>query len=196
MHKLTDRTRPRSPSKGKVEGSTTPATTAPASTLSKPENHHLAPQSVVSADGLTFISPPWLAGVPVVSHMALAKPALTKPKPPKDPKLPSPVFVNPILSGFHDEPSIARAGDNFFLTTTSGEYYPGLPIYHTKDLVSWTLLSHALTRKSQLDLGTEVEAMAGVRRPSLRYRDGVFYLLASFWRSNQPDSKVSVAVSY
>src|SRR5271167_1798080 len=86
MHRLTDRSRSRSPSQGKVEGSATPAATSSTNTLPKPDNHHIAPISVVSADGLTYISPPWLAGVPVVSHMAPPNPSSTKPKPPKPPK--------------------------------------------------------------------------------------------------------------
>ena len=63
-------------------------------------------------------------------------------------------FMNPILPGFNPDPSIARAGKDFFLTTSTFEYFPGLPIYHSKDLINWNLIGHALTRRSQLEMRT------------------------------------------
>lgn len=61
-------------------------------------------------------------------------------------------YTNPILPGFNPDPSIIQDGDDYWLVVSSFEYFPGLPIYHSTDLVNWTLHSHALTRASQLPL--------------------------------------------
>ena len=55
-------------------------------------------------------------------------------------------YQNPILPGFHPDPSICRVGDDFYLVTSSFEYFPGLPIYHSRDLVHWEQIGHCLTR--------------------------------------------------
>lgn len=82
---------------------------------------------------------------------------------------------NPILPGFNPDPSIVRVGSDYFCTTSSFEYFPGLPIYHSTDLVNWTLVGHALNRSSQLQMRT-VEPGGGVYAPSLRYWKGRFYV--------------------
>jgi hypothetical protein len=169
MHGLTNLARSRSPSRDK------PA----AETSSTPKPPPLNAERVVSEDGLTYISPPWLAGVPVVSYMAPRKETPAVVKPPTAPTVPSLIFLNPILPGFNPDPSIVRVGEDFFLTT-SFEWFPGLPIYHSKDLINWDLIGHALTKISQRD-GMDferVEQGAGIRGPALRYRDGTFYLSA------------------
>lgn len=105
---------------------------------------------------------------------------------------------NPILAGFNPDPSIARAGKDFFLTTSSFEYFPGLPIYHSCDLVNWKLIGHALTRRSQLEMRT-VEPGAGIWAPTLRFRahkgggkgGGRFYLACCKWDRYRPKSDVS-----
>lgn len=61
-------------------------------------------------------------------------------------------YMNPILPGFNPDPSIIRDGNDYWLVVSSFEFFPGLPIYHSTDLVTWTLHSHALTRASQLPL--------------------------------------------
>ncbi|KAG7085564.1 hypothetical protein E1B28_003120 [Marasmius oreades] len=84
-------------------------------------------------------------------------------------------LINPILPGWNPDPSILRVGDDYFIATSSFEYFPGVPIYHSKDLVSWELVGHGLNRPSQLGLyGTPSDA--GVWAPALRYHGGVFYL--------------------
>lgn len=84
--------------------------------------------------------------------------------------------ANPILTGFHPDPSITRAGDDFFLATSTFEYFPGVPIYHSKDLQKWTLIGHALTRPSQICIRGGTEPGGGVWAPTLRHHNGVFYL--------------------
>jgi xylan 1,4-beta-xylosidase len=84
---------------------------------------------------------------------------------------------NPILPGFNADPSILRVGRDFYIATSTFEWFPGVSIYHSRDLARWRLRSHALTRSSQLEL-RGVQGSGGVWAPSLRYRDedGLFYL--------------------
>lgn len=109
----------------------------------------------------------------------------------------SPTFTNPILTGFNPDPSIVRVGSDFFLTTSSFEYFPGLPIYHSKNLLDWKLIGHALTRRNQLDMRT-VEPGAGVWAPTLRYRanggkdgQGRWFLACCTWFRYRPLTNVS-----
>ena len=61
-------------------------------------------------------------------------------------------YRNPIIPGFHPDPSLARVGGDYYLVTSSFEFFPGAPVFHSRDLVHWRLLGHALTRDSQLPL--------------------------------------------
>lgn len=87
-------------------------------------------------------------------------------------------FANPIIPGFHPDPSICRVGDDFFLVTSSFEYFPGIPIFTSRDLVSWRSLGHVLTRPSQLDL-TRAPASGGIFAPTIRHHEGRFYVTAT-----------------
>ncbi|KAL4255436.1 glycosyl hydrolase 43 family protein [Pleurotus pulmonarius] len=85
---------------------------------------------------------------------------------------------NPILPGWNPDPTILRVGDDYFISTSTFEYFPGHPIYHSKNLVDWTLVGHALNRPSQLHLyGTPSDA--GLWAPGLRHHAGVFYLTST-----------------
>jgi xylan 1,4-beta-xylosidase len=84
-------------------------------------------------------------------------------------------YQNPILPGFYPDPSICRVGKDFYLVTSSFEYFPGVPIFHSRDLVNWRQLGHCLTRPSQLPL-TGVASSCGIYAPTLRHYDGVFYM--------------------
>lgn len=87
-------------------------------------------------------------------------------------------YTNPILSGFYPDPSICRVDDNYYIINSSFAYFPGLPIFHSKDLVNWTQIGHAMDRPEQLEL-----AGAGVSRglfaPSIRYHKGVYYIVCT-----------------
>ncbi|GAB7347030.1 hypothetical protein MBLNU459_g3175t2 [Dothideomycetes sp. NU459] len=72
-----------------------------------------------------------------------------------------PLLKNPILDGFNPDPSVVRVEDDFFMVTSTFEYFPGLPIYHSKDLINWELIGHALTRRSQFELRTAEPGSAG-----------------------------------
>jgi xylan 1,4-beta-xylosidase len=87
-------------------------------------------------------------------------------------------FENPILPGFHPDPSICRVGDDYYLVNSSFEYFPGVPIFQSKDLVHWRQIGCCLTRKSQLNLD-HARASGGIYAPTLRYHDGVFYVITT-----------------
>jgi alpha-N-arabinofuranosidase len=85
-------------------------------------------------------------------------------------------FRNPILPGFYPDPSICRVGDDYYLVTSSFEYFPGLPIFHSRDLIHWCQIGHVLDRASQLDLDG-IRASGGLYAPTLRYSNGLFYVI-------------------
>jgi alpha-N-arabinofuranosidase len=87
-------------------------------------------------------------------------------------------FLNPILPGFYPDPSICGVGDDYYLVLSSFEYFPGVPIFHSKDLVNWRQLGHVLTRESQLPL-EKMRASGGIYAPTIRYHDGTFYVVTT-----------------
>ena len=87
-------------------------------------------------------------------------------------------YKNPVISGFHPDPSICNVGEDFYLVTSSFEYFPGVPIFHSKDLVNWKQIGHCLTRESQLGLHHAKSSM-GIFAPTIRYNDGRFYMITT-----------------
>ncbi|MGH0052402.1 MAG: glycoside hydrolase family 43 protein [Sphaerochaetaceae bacterium] len=83
---------------------------------------------------------------------------------------------NPILKGFNPDPSIIRVGDDYYIATSTFEWFPGVQIHHSKDLVNWTLITRPLDRVSQLDLRGCPDS-TGVWAPCLSYDAGTFYLV-------------------
>ena len=83
---------------------------------------------------------------------------------------------NPVLPGFRPDPSICRVGDDYYLATSTFEWFPGVALHHSRDLVNWRPVGHALTRRSQLDL-RGVACSAGSWAPSLSHADGLFWLI-------------------
>ena len=83
---------------------------------------------------------------------------------------------NPVIPGFNPDPSFVRVGDDFYIANSTFEWCPGVQIHHSRDLVSWRLIGHALTRRSQLNLRGIVNS-GGVWAPSLSYDDGQFWLI-------------------
>lgn len=82
---------------------------------------------------------------------------------------------NPLIPGFNPDPSIVRVGDDYYLATSTFEYKPGIPIYHSRDLVNWKLVGHVITRPGQLrDKG--VPTLGGAWAPTLRYHNRLFYV--------------------
>lgn len=83
---------------------------------------------------------------------------------------------NPILKGFNPDPSIIRVKDDYYIATSTFEWFPGVQIHHSKDLVNWSLLTHPLNRTSQLDMKGVADS-CGVWAPCLTHIDDVFYLV-------------------
>lgn len=84
-------------------------------------------------------------------------------------------YKNPIIPGFNPDPSICRVGEDFYLVTSTFEFFPGVPIYHSKNLINWELINYCLTTDLQLPLeGAEVSG--GIYAPTIRYHDGVFFM--------------------
>jgi xylan 1,4-beta-xylosidase len=90
--------------------------------------------------------------------------------------VPEVVYPNPLLPGFNPDPSVVRVGDDFYLATSTFEYLPGIPIYHSTDFVTWTLIGNVATRVGQLDVES-VPTAGGAWAPTIRHRDGVFHLV-------------------
>lgn len=85
-------------------------------------------------------------------------------------------FTNPILPGFYPDPSICRVGDNYYMATSSFCWWPGIPIFHSRDLVHWRQLGHAIHRPGQIDYSRSAHS-EGLWAPTLRYHEGTFYLI-------------------
>jgi xylan 1,4-beta-xylosidase len=83
---------------------------------------------------------------------------------------------NPILPGFNPDPSILRVGDDYYIATSTFEWFPGVQIHHSRDLVHWRLLTRPLNRASQLNMLGDPDS-CGVWAPCLTYADGLFWLI-------------------
>ncbi|CAM3814656.1 glycoside hydrolase family 43 protein [Marinicrinis lubricantis] len=84
-------------------------------------------------------------------------------------------YRNPVISGFHPDPSICRVGEDYYLVTSSFEYFPGVPLFHSRDLANWQQIGHVLTRTEQLNL-KKAGSSGGIYAPTIRYHDGTFYM--------------------
>lgn len=87
-------------------------------------------------------------------------------------------YTNPVIPGFYPDPSICRVGRDYYLATSSFEYFPGVPLLHSTDLVHFQPIGHALTRQSQLPLDG-AGSSRGIFAPTLRHHDGVYYLVTT-----------------
>lgn len=87
-------------------------------------------------------------------------------------------YKNPVISGFYPDPSVCRVGSDYYLVTSTFEYFPGVPVFHSKDLVNWKQIGHCLTRESQLKL-KGVEPSGGIYAPTIRYNNGRFYMVTT-----------------
>jgi xylan 1,4-beta-xylosidase len=90
--------------------------------------------------------------------------------------MPDRLLKNPILRGFNPDPSIVRVGDDYYIATSTFEWYPGVQIHHSRDLVHWRLLTRPLNRPSQLNLLGDPDS-CGIWAPCLTHADGLFYLI-------------------
>lgn len=87
-------------------------------------------------------------------------------------------YTNPILPGFHPDPSICRVGNDYYLVNSSFEYVPGVPIFQSRDLVHWRQIGSCLTRPGQLPLPQNIPSL-GIYAPTIRYYNGTFYMVVT-----------------
>ncbi|MDR0569341.1 MAG: glycoside hydrolase family 43 protein [Spirochaetaceae bacterium] len=87
-------------------------------------------------------------------------------------------YTNPVIPGFNPDPSVCRAGKTYYLVTSSFEFFPGVPIYRSTNLVNWELIGYCLNRTGQLPL-ENCPASRGVYAPTIRYRGGVFFMTST-----------------
>jgi xylan 1,4-beta-xylosidase len=94
------------------------------------------------------------------------------------PPLPAGHYRNPVLAGFFPDPSVCRVGDDYYLVNSTFGYFPGLPIFHSRDLVNWRPIGHAINRPSQLNY-RGIGVSQGLFAPSIEHHKGVFYLVCT-----------------
>ena len=85
---------------------------------------------------------------------------------------------NPVIPGYHPDPSVCRVGDDYYLVNSSFQYFPGVPIFHSKDLVNWEQIGNVLDRESQLPL-KGATSWQGVYAPTIRYHEGTYYMITT-----------------
>jgi len=91
-------------------------------------------------------------------------------------------FSNPIIKGGASSPSIYKTGEDFYIVNSSFEYFPALPIHHSKDLANWTLISHGINKKEQFSEKINLlnsNLNSGIQNPTIRYHNGKFYIVAN-----------------
>ena len=87
-------------------------------------------------------------------------------------------YDNPILGGFYPDPSICQVGTDYYLIASTFVYFPGLPVFHSKDLVSWKQIGNAIDRTEQMSFeGAGVSR--GLFAPAITYHDGLFYIVCT-----------------
>jgi len=87
-------------------------------------------------------------------------------------------YLNPVIAGFYPDPTMIRAGNDYYAAMSSFAYFPGVPIFHSTDLVNWTQIGHILDRPSQLNVDS-AGVSRGIFAPALSYHDGTFYMITT-----------------
>ncbi|OIJ66962.1 glycoside hydrolase family 43 protein [Streptomyces mangrovisoli] len=90
-----------------------------------------------------------------------------------------PTYDNPVLPGFHPDPSVCRVGADYYAACSSFEYFPGVPLFHSRDLVHWRQIGNVLDRPGQLVFADTTPASGGIYAPTLRHHDGRFWLITT-----------------
>ena len=85
-------------------------------------------------------------------------------------------IVNPIIPGFYPDPSICRAGEEYYIACSSFELCPGIPIFHSRDLVHWKQICYAITPENGLHVEKN-SMVGGLMAPTLRYHQGTYYII-------------------
>ena len=108
-------------------------------------------------------------------------------------------FLNPVINGGYPDPSIVRVHDDFYIVNSSFEYFPALPIHHSKDLVNWKLIGYGIDRPSQATGKVnlyDVQQQGGIHAPSIRYHNGLFYIVTTNVYTPKDKSKPTEMVNF
>lgn len=87
-------------------------------------------------------------------------------------------YTNPVIPGFHPDPSVCKSDKGFFLVNSSFQFFPGVPLFHSYDLVNWKQVGNCLTRESQLKLAGATNN-GGIYAPTIRYHEGTYYMITT-----------------
>ncbi len=88
------------------------------------------------------------------------------------------LITNPIIRGFYPDPSICKANERYYMVCSSMQYFPGVPLFESEDLVNWKQIGHCLTKENQVNL-YQINSSGGVFAPTIRYHEGVFYMVTT-----------------
>jgi alpha-N-arabinofuranosidase len=87
-------------------------------------------------------------------------------------------YKNPVIPGFYPDPSVCRVGDDFYLVNSSFQFFPGVPVFHSTDLIHWEQIGNCLDRQEQVKLDNAA-SWGGIYAPTIRYNDGTFYMITT-----------------
>ena len=82
-------------------------------------------------------------------------------------------FKNPILPGYHPDPSICMVGNDYYMVNSTLEWFPGIPVFHSKDMVNWKLIGHSITRPNQVELPEGLGDSRGIYAVTIHYHNGL-----------------------
>jgi len=108
-------------------------------------------------------------------------------------------FINPIIPGGYPDPSICKVGDTFYIVNSSFEYFPGLPIHKSKDLINWKLIGYGLHREEQCNSEVnlvDVKSNDGIHAPTIRYNNGTFYIITTNVYNHEDTTKPADFVNF
>lgn len=90
-------------------------------------------------------------------------------------------FMNPIIPGCYPDPSVCRVGEDYYLVSSTLEFFPGIPLFHSRNLVDWEQIGHVMNRPEELNIDTSDDGQ-GLCAPTIRFHDGVYYVLCTLVR--------------
>lgn len=126
--------------------------------------------------GLAGFVPAWAQGAPQAQfdwvEYTGADPVFDAPLAPGE-------YRNPVLAGFHPDPSVVRVGEDFYLVNSTFAFYPGLPVFHSRDLVNWTQLANALDRPDMMPFDGLHLGQNGIYAPAISHHDGRFHIITT-----------------
>ena len=108
-------------------------------------------------------------------------------------------FINPVIPGGHPDPSICRVGEDYYIVNSTFEYFPGLPVHHSRDLVNWELIGYGLHREEQCTGAVnlvDVQQNGGIHAPTIRYHNGTFYIIVTNIYAPRDRTKPGINVNF